>query len=281
MILILDACTISNLIHVFQDDTLFKSLPRAFPKIYVCKEVIKEVQDTKEDYRDYYSGKWDTLESLYSSITLQNYMTPEDDDKLECQPILLKYFLHENLPHKHNGEFYSSLLSLYISRLGVKAFSENTNQILFATDDAKADLVYRKFFHCNQIGSIISSIDLVIIMYLKNILTKKKVLSYIEGLYPLYSRDINSFKSMIKRILKKEKEPGFVLGLNTIDEYLSNGDFKDLLATLESASFRKLYRKHYSIKEKIKSINIYSFRDKFDFLKMKHNEFKNELVWKV
>ena len=169
MILVLDACSISNMINVFQDDSLLIEIRKCFKEVYITPEVIQEVINNKADYIEFYKNRWIEMNELYHRLDFNNYVYKDDHGKKDCVHFITKFADLKSLPFKKtSGEYYSSLLSLYISRLGLTEFAENANKILFVTDDAKAEKSYKALFSTNQIGNIIDSVDILLILYLRD-----------------------------------------------------------------------------------------------------------------
>lgn len=279
MILVLDACTVSNLLHVFQDDSLIKSLPKAFDEIYIAEEVFAEIHTYKDIYRPYYKDNWNKLDEVYKTISLATFLKREQASKLECKPIIKSYLNFNNFPLKENGEFYSSIVALTLSRNGENHI--NTHKILFATDDDKAGIIYQGLYKLNQVGSIISSIDILIILWLKGEVRAAKVNSYIEGLYPLYSQPINKIKTEIVKVRKREKDDSLLLALNTLDELVCNGEYVELSDAIGEVRFNKIFKKYENLKTALKLLPLQELRDKVNKLAHRQKEFAKNLVWKL
>jgi hypothetical protein len=280
MILVLDACTVSYLYNVFQDDSLIKLLKKCFLEVYICSEVITEVNDNKFSYLTLYESKEQVIQ-LLSDINLNQFLSEHDKSKSECKPLIRKFSAAKGLVLRElDGEFHCALLSLYLSRWGEDKLYENLNAILFATDDYGATKLYSQLVATNQIGIIIDSIDIVVILHLKELLTKATLIRYIEGLINLNNRDIKVLKSKIE--VAKELEKGNTkhqLALSTLMEYLINAEMQSLKDCLYHNSFKSLLKKYENIKTAIKELETETPR--FDYLKERRAEIIEDLVWNI
>ena len=283
MILVLDACSISNLINVFQDDSLLLEIRKTFKQVYITREVIKEVNDNKADFIEFYRGRWDDLEELYSKLALTDFVYEDDKGKKECVSFLTKFSEAKKMSfNKSDGEYYSSLLSLYISRLGEVNFGENTNKILFVTDDARAEKLYNELFAVNQIGNIIDSIDIVVILYLKNKIAKSRVIQYIEGLFSLYNRDLNKLRFILNGIdVKNKSNLKQRLITEELRQLLYDGNIAELISSLGNPRFRKYLSDNKKVKMNIEKLSGSTYQKKIPSLKSRKGEIINDLVWKV
>jgi hypothetical protein len=283
MILVLDACSISNLINVFQDTSLLAEIRKCFKRVYITREVIKEVNDNKHAYLELYKNRWNDIDELYDKLCLSDNIHEDDADKSQCISFLTKFSHAKKLDFKTgDGEYYSSLLALYISRWGIADFAENTNKVMFVTDDARAEVAYNTLFATNQIGSIIDSIDILVILYLKSKITKKRVLQYIEGLFGLYNKELNQLRFILNGIDIKEKNNlKQRLITENLRQLLYDGNIPGLLNSLGEARFREYFSDHKKVKEVINKLSPITYQKKIPSLKERKNEVMNDLIWKI
>jgi hypothetical protein len=282
MILVLDACTISNLIHAFQDTSLIKDLYKCFSEIYIPREVIKEVHSNENAYLTLYNNNWDKLRQLYSDIKLREFIHELDSSKTDCADFFSNFSDKKKLQYKINGEYYSSLLSLFISRLGNSNFNENTNKILFATDDAKAEKLYKELFSSNQIGIIVDSIDIITMFYLKGLLTKTRTIQFIESLIGIYNILIRDLRNEILK-LKRNKNTSIriQLLLTSYLEKIDAYDINEINNILENALYKKIFTTYPKIKDLTKLLIQNQTSKKIQRLKIRRDELINGLIWKV
>lgn len=280
MFLILDACTISNLINVFQDASILSLVRTTFREVYIAQEVFDEVSKNLKKLKFLYNENWDELNEIYRECKLHEIISELDKDKKECNPFFIKYCSGKRLTFKENGEYFSTLLSLYLSRMGELDFCENTNSILFVTDDAKAVTLYQDFYSRNQIGIIIDSIDVIVILYLKNVITKFKAISYIEGLFNIYRSNFISVKLEIERIRKKETDVRFQSLITKLIEIISSLNPVDVDKIFQDQDLHKLFNRHKKLKHKVKSLKDGDNTLKLNYIKERFTELKSDLVWK-
>ena len=282
MILILDACTILNLVNVYQDDRLLKLLRNCFKEIYIASEVIAEVDDNKSAYSHLYESP-DTLKQLFTELKLREYLSDLDKDKIECFKFAKNFAKIKHLEFREaDGEFHSTLLSLYLSRWGKTSFVENNNKILFATDDEGAKELYQNMFYTNQIGAIIDSIDIVCILYLKSLLSKALALSCIEGIIALYNSELDSVIKEIEIVRKKESNSAKnQINLTTLMEYVRAIQVAEVERISLTNNYKKLYDDHPALKSSVKNFTKNTLGPKFQYLKIRHDEIRNDLLWVV
>lgn len=283
MILVLDACSISNLINVFQDNSLLIEIRKCFKEIYITPEVIKEVNDNKKDYVDFFKDRWDEMEELYSKLSLKDYIHKEDKEKKDCISFLTKFSTAKKVAFNNSdGEYHSSLLSLYVSRLGNVDFAENTNKILFVTDDARAEDAYYALFTTNQVGSIIDSIDIVLILYLKGKILKSRLIQYIEGLFTLYNKELNNLKFILTGIdLKEKANSKYRQNTEFLRQLLYDGNIPELKNILGSPGFKKYFSDNKKVKSAIEKLSLSTYKNKIPSLQSRKYDVQNNLIWKV
>lgn len=280
MFLILDACTISNLINVFHDTSILSLVRKTFGEVYITQEVFDEVYKNLTKLKFLYNENWDELNETYKECKLHEIISGLDKDKKECNSFFIKYCLGKQLTFKENGEYFSTLLCFYLSRMGEIDFCENINNILFVTDDAKAETLYQDFYSRNQIGIIIDSIDIIIILYLKNVITKFKAISYIEGLFNIYRVNFISVKLEIERIRKKETDVRFQSLITKLIEIISSPNLEEANIIFQDENLQKLFNRHKKLKHKVKSLKDGNNTVQLNYIRERFFELKNDLIWK-
>jgi len=153
--IVIDACTLINLLRIDEDDNfLYKHLTSL--DIHISETVYNEFKTNL-----FKNAIDDTDKERLSVIfSLPDFNHHKDDDikrdlgKNWVEKIV-SYVGHTK---KANGELFSSLLALSLSR-------ENDMKICFYTDDFPAKDEFRDFFYIQQIGSIEDSVDLLLMLY--------------------------------------------------------------------------------------------------------------------
>jgi hypothetical protein len=282
MILVLDACTISNLLNAYQNDSLIRQLHKCFSEIYIAKEVISEVEANKFAYLHLYESRQEIRE-LISQVKLSEYISSLDTDKHECLSFTRRFASKKGLQfNESDGEFQSSLLSLYLSRWGKDEVFENNNKILLATDDARAELQYQKLFSSNQIGAIIDSVDLIVIFHIRGLLTKPQLLSYVDSIRNLYNSGLNELRKELVTVKKRESGSSKnQLLLSNLIELLSDNKLTDLQQTVSEGEYKKIYKHHGKLKENIKNVSRFNMEKKLRYLNERRSEIIDDLIWGI
>lgn len=280
MIIVLDACTISNLLHIVQDGSLIKLLNKSFTKVCVTREVITEVNDNKFVYLPYYDNSRETINQVIADLKLNDYISELDKDKHECAPFIRRFAINMGATIKEDaGEFQSALLSLYLSRWGENCFMENNNRILFATDDYRANQLYKNLFSTNQIGVIIDSVDILSIFYLKGLLTKKKLLKNIDALIQLYWSPLNRLRQTISKIKVKEVKGNAQSCLTNLMDMSLDYQIEKVFDTLHDGGYRSLYNTFPKLKEAVKNLADIGIERKTAYLRERYKIVSNSLLW--
>ncbi|HTE23651.1 hypothetical protein [Flavitalea sp.] len=280
MILVLDACTISNLLHIVQDNSLIKLLDKSFENVFITKEVIAEFGSSKFVYLSYYDNSRETLNQLISDLHLSDYVSELDSIKYECIPFVRNFAIVSGQTLKESdGEFQSALLSLYLSRWGENDFMENSNRVLFATDDGRANTFFIELFLSNQIGTIIDSIDILCIFYLKGLITKKHLLKNVDAILGLYSSPLNELKQTISRIKERDIKGIFQSYLTNLLDMLYENQLESVFDTLHEGGYKKMYADFPKLKDLIRKLSVNGINGKAAYVKSRYDFISNNLLW--
>lgn len=233
--IILDACTILNLLRIDdEDEFLFKKL-RAL-NIHICKSVYNEAYKNigKEGFDE------EQKEYIHTQMPLlAEYIKNPSADFEKQYSKEIKRFCNYS---KDNGEFYSTLLSLYICR-------EEECRTFFYTDDVPARETFANYFTFQQIGSIGDSVDLLLFLYWVNADFKLSQLKrYFKALYLSYSRPFKQLLDKIREnkeewISNRLKDPKFIQNIDLLEEGLNSIDLHSIQdAVYFFSSNKKKYR---------------------------------------
>ena len=114
--------------------------------------------------------------------------------------------------NKENGEFYSTALSLNLSRI-------HRMPVTFYTDDKPAERDFTPFFREQQVGKIEDSIDLLVFLYWLNPDIKKKDLdNSLSELQSHYACSVKELLSFVRKYKDSRKYKGFKKIKNLLDE---------------------------------------------------------------
>lgn len=150
---ILDACTLINLLRIDQDEILYDHLTSF--NIKIAETVYQEFNANifKNGYTVELRDRINRYRTTLSSYIEQNKTIKANISNELCEEIKA-FTLHD----KEDGEFYSLLLSLYLSRYEM-------TQINLYTDDKPATDQFSEYFVFQQLGLLGDSIDLIIYMF--------------------------------------------------------------------------------------------------------------------
>lgn len=150
---ILDACTLINLLRIDQDEILYDHLTSF--NIKIAETVYQEFNANifKNGYTAELRDRINRYRTTLSSYIEQNKTIKANISNKLCEEIKA-FTLHD----KEDGEFYSLLLSLYLSRYEM-------TQINLYTDDKPATDQFSEYFVFQQLGLLGDSIDLIIYMF--------------------------------------------------------------------------------------------------------------------
>ena len=187
--IVLDTCSLLNLLRIDEEDEfLFKKLTSL--NINICECVYKEAFNNidkdgfNNQQRDYISKQIPKFSKFKRSIDedFQNQYTDE-----------IKKFCNYK---KDNGEFCSTLLSLYMCR-------EDQCRLYFYTDDYPAKKTFANFFIYQQIGTIGDTVDLLLFMYwIDKDFKWEKLIKYLKDLYSEYATPI---KLLLNKICENKE----------------------------------------------------------------------------
>lgn len=150
---ILDACTLINIFRIDEDEILYSHLQSY--NIKIAETVLNEVK--KNIYKNGWSKEiHDRIDKYLPNLAL--YVEHNNDiisnfKEEDCDEI--KKFTHHS---KSDGEFYSLLLSLYLSRYEMA-------HVNLYTDDKPATDQFSEYFMFQQLGLLGDSVDLILYMF--------------------------------------------------------------------------------------------------------------------
>jgi hypothetical protein len=272
MIAVLDACTIINLILTVNDDRYIKYTEHAFKTVAIVDKVYSEVKENRKD-----NGVDDDFKEEYERICfsyLNRFVHPSPNEDL------INFVQKVHNYNKRNGELLSVSHALSLSRQYDK--KDNFLSVYFVTDDDPATEEFRSFYELNNIGQILSSIDLLMMYALKGWITREEVFSYCRALKFLYNRPSAILAKEVKRLIEKNEivlakeqivASSIVSLINELDENIGEA----LSRLMERDEAKKLLSRHGNLKKMIDDVIKSSLREKIPLINAKINQFKN--VW--
>ncbi len=210
--IVLDTCTILNLLRIDEEDELlYKKLLRL--DIKICRTVYEEANknvNTKnfsDDQKEYISSHTPHFGACIYNC--EEYFEKEYKNNI-------KQFCNYK---KENGEFYSTLISLHICR-------KKKCRLYFYTDDYPAKGTFDRYFNYQQIGTIGDTVDLLVFLYWINPdFKQQKLEKYLKNLLSEFATPFKKFyNQFIEKkqtwITKNIKNKKLIENLNGIEEGL-------------------------------------------------------------
>lgn len=278
-ILILDACSIINLMRIDTDEEFLGNWIRK-TNPYIAETVIKEVNANykKNSFEDEHNREQVEIRIKYLNQFMVNDKDVESYDGNVMMDELKKFSKHKK---KANGELYSTALCL-------KTSQEYKKSTLFVTDDYPAKDEFAEYFTFHQIGYIVDTIDLLLLIYHhneENVFSKNQLIEFISKLKYRYGEDIEEIIKMTqalqnmasRRNNKKDKLLALKLEniIECIDKQPEEGlkELAEYLNNIETRDAKKIIHKLENIKQRPPQI----------FQKLKHIEFalKNYKIYKL
>ncbi|CAM3936345.1 hypothetical protein [Arcobacter cloacae] len=205
MNLILDTCTINNLLQVdlsLEEDECsleFDYLHRIQKEfdIKIPPKIYEELKNTFS--KNLTTGYEIKFIKNYMSRYICNYVDKVDESDFESSLNFIK-ITHPKYEQEDNGELHLAAYALYLNRYkNTLAF-----QSYFVTDDDEAIDDFKDTFKINFLGDILTTIDLLLLMSVHGIISLSKVLSFALNLKRQYSQVYNKLINEIKSLQKKE-----------------------------------------------------------------------------
>ena len=226
---ILDACTLINLLRIDEDEILYKHLQTY--NIKIAGTVFNEFK-TNIYKNGYTSEMRDRIDRYLPSISL--LVESDENIKNNNNSISNEYCERvQELTHhnKYDGELYSLLLSLYLSRCEMA-------HVNLYSDDKPAMDQFREYFMIQQLGILGDSIDLLLYMFChSDKISEIDLGRFLENLKSEYNirernfvREIEEYRAKITNVRSRKN---IVATLNSIIYNYRSKDFDKLYAAIE------------------------------------------------
>ena len=233
--IVIDACTLINLLRIDEDDDfLYKHLNSLHVHIAqtVYDEIKRNILRNKINEADEKRIN-KLLPSLSKVFTLHYDNDIKEDVGDEYFEQLCSFAGHTK---KNNGELYSAILALTLSRT-------EESKVCFFTDDFPAKEEFREFFSIQQIGIIEDSIELLLMLHWsEKDFSMQKLKNVLKDLKAEYNRIQKSFVEEIKKI-KPYKNSKIKKIIGNIEYSFFEGDmdkYKNNLSCLEGLNDKKI-----------------------------------------
>jgi len=279
MVCVLDSCSILNLLNSFADERILKNITKVFEQVYVSKYVYdKEIFNKTHRYKDWHNDVY----NLYYNAGIEKFRYL--DGLNDVENFVNKFCKRNAINFKKDGEYYSTLTALQISRFNLpdSDFNSKLQRVLLVTDDAPAKADYDFLFENNQIGSIISSVDLVIILYIKNVIKNiKEVKDYISNCITLYNRELTDFHIELKKLASNSRNIKENQLITNLIGLLNDNDYEQIQSTPKNPQYRDFYKNNPAIKVKIAELKNLTFKTKIPELRERKKSIHRDLIWKI
>lgn len=225
---ILDACTLINIFRIDEDEILYSNLQSC--NIKIAEIVLDEVKKNifKNGWSKEINDRIDRSLSYLMSRVMHNDEIVCNIETENCDEI--KEFTRH---HKSDGEFYSLLLSLYLSRY------EMTHINLY-TDDKPATDQFREYFMFQQLGLLGDSIDLILYMFCHSGSDKfsenslKRILENLKSEYNIRERQfVTNIEEYRSKISSSKFNNDIIKVLDGIIYNYHNGNYEKMYKAIE------------------------------------------------
>ncbi len=226
---ILDACTLINLLRIDENEILYKHLQTY--NIRIAGTVFNEFK--KNVYKNGYTQEMhERIDRYLPNLSL--LIESDENIKNNINSINNAYcdsvreLTHHN---KYDGELYSLLLSLYLSRYEMV-------HVNFYTDDKPAMDQFREYFMIQQLGILGDSIDLLLYMFChSDKISKIDLGRFLESLKSEYNLRERIFVQKIEeyriKITNLKSRKNTIIILNSIIYNYNNGNNDELYKAIE------------------------------------------------
>jgi hypothetical protein len=182
--IVIDACTFINLLRIDEDDDFLYNHLKSY-NVHITGTVYNEIKSNIFKNATSMTDRR-RFNKIISSITTDFVFHNDESIKEGVGDYYEKVFDYvENA--KPNGELYSSILALYLSRT-------EESKVCFLTDDFPAKENFKNFFILQQIGYIEDTVDLLLMLHwINSDFSKKRLENKLLELQSEYKRTQKAF----------------------------------------------------------------------------------------
>ena len=199
MIFILDTCTINNLLQIDlicndDDCELEYDYLMKINKYFEIKLPQKNYEELKKTFAKNLSDA-NKIKFIRNYISKNIYIYLDHIDHIDFNSSLT--FIKSIYPkysNKDNGELHSTAYASYLSR-----YTDNLAfQTYFITDDDEAIQDFKNIFRINFLGEIFTTIDLLLILSIYEVISPKNVMDFAHNLKKQYIKNYNDLLFQIQ-----------------------------------------------------------------------------------
>ena len=239
---VVDACTVINLLRIDEDDFLYKRL-KSF-NVNIVKEVNDEIRKNvfKNNLDDDRKTAIDNLlPFLHSECKLHKNEDVENDLGTDVVSDLKSFVNHRK---EYNGEFYSAMLSLILSRT-------EESKVVFYTDDYRAKEQLSSLYSFQQIGTIDDTVDLLLTLCSQSEnFSESKLEKHLRDLRAEYSRGLKDLIVALgeeeKKLDRKDRKRKIIEKIESV-YYEANGDLSQMDLMIKQLGIPKVSKKYKAV----------------------------------
>ena len=269
--IILDACTIINLLRIDENELLYKQIQTLNIKIAECvyNEVINNI------FKNNISNN-DRVRIKQQLPVLRQYITSDKDIKKDIGTNEFELLKQTTKHSAENGELYSLFLSLILSR----SLSTQSN---FYTDDKPAKERFEPYFMLQQLGLFGDTADLILFLYwYSSNISEHDLKRILDNLKSEYNRMLKNFVVELENKRSKTASNRRNKKLNQILDKIINGFYNGDRDIMQKEFENLIFISDKEIKQIIKKYNPDIFKtshiidkiDQIQSLLVKHKIFK-------
>jgi len=226
-IVLLDACTLINILYIDEDELLGKLLKKV--NFFIAEKVYEETKGNLFARLTFKQKKDDNFKEnlrsrlyhLYPNVIKNSHILKlADQNFINDSHKVFNY-------NKLNGEFFSSSYSLLLSRL------YNT-KVIFITDDYPAHQHFSKYYKFQKIGYIEDIVDLLIFLStMSNLFTTIILNNFFTSILSSYNSQIVGFRKELEKFrneltVQQKKDHFLSKNLTSLLKKLSNFELDEI-----------------------------------------------------
>ena len=192
-IVLLDACTLINILYIDEDEIIIKLLKKLnffiVEKVYIetKKKLFARLIPEQKDDENFKNKLRDSLLHLSTNIIRNKHI----------QELFDPNFINDSLEvfnyRKQNGEFFSSSYSLLLSRF-------YDTKVIFITDDYPARQHFSECFKFQQIGYVEDIVDLLVFLStMSKLFTTIMLNNFFTSIISAYNSQIVGFRKELEK----------------------------------------------------------------------------------
>ncbi|CAA6813502.1 MAG: Unknown protein [uncultured Sulfurovum sp.] len=248
MIFILDTCTINNLLQIDlidndEDYELEYDYLDKINQVFKIKLSQKNYDELKNTFsKNFSDGNKIKFIRNYMSKNIPSYLNIVDNVDFDSSLNFIKKVCPK-YKDEDNGELHSTAYALYLNRYE----SSLAFQTYFITDDDEAIQDFQDIFRSNFLGEVFTTIDLLLILSIYEIISYKNVMDFAHNLKKQYIQNYTNVLNEIQTLQKKNLPTKEIAFLSKLHEDIHHLDFDKVQKNMEKSEYISIKRKQTSI----------------------------------